>query len=75
MNSYQKWQRFAPVGLATIGFGLSLLGNTMEHKAAGRAWFWRGTLSLSVINAGVAMFGEAVKSRALYEWAQQHEVQ
>ncbi len=73
MTQHQKWLRLAPAGLATIGFGLSLLGNTMERKAAGQPWFWRGTVSLSVINAGMALFGEAVKARALYEWAQQSQ--
>ena len=70
MNNQTTWQRFAPLGLITIGFGLSLLGNTMERKAAGQPWFWRGTVSLSVINAGIALFGEAVKARTLHEWQQ-----
>lgn len=68
MQHHRKWQLLAPVGLAMIGFGLSVLGDTIERKSKGRAWFWRGTLSLSVINAGVCIFGDAVKERALYEW-------
>jgi hypothetical protein len=27
-----------------------------------------GTVSLAVFNAGLCMFGDAVKHRALYEW-------
>jgi len=70
MDHKQKWQLLAPVGLATIGFGLSLLGDTIERKSNGKRWFWRGTLGLSLINAGVAMFGDAVKERTLYELQQ-----
>lgn len=68
MDHKRKWQLLAPAGLATIGFGLSVLGDTIERKSNGDAWFWRGTIGLSLINAGVCIFGDAVKERALYEW-------
>ena len=70
MTSFQKWQAFAPLGLATIGFGASLLGHSIQIKtegAATTAWFVWGTVSLVVLNAGVALFGDAVKHRVLYE--------
>lgn len=72
MQHKQKWQLFAPVGLATIGFGLSLLGDTVERKSKGGRWFVRGTVSLSLINAGICIFGDAVKARALYELRAEH---
>jgi len=33
-------------------------------------WTWvaLGTVSLVVLNAGLCLFGDAVKHRALYEW-------
>lgn len=67
MRHQRKWQFLAPAGLATIGFGLSILGDMIERKSKGGVWFWRGTLALSVINAGVCIFGDAVKERVLYE--------
>jgi hypothetical protein len=70
MTHFQKWQRFAPLGLATIGFGASLLGYSIQIKTEGAptlTWFIWGTLSLLVLNAGVAVFGDAVKHRVLYE--------
>jgi len=71
MEHKRKAQLLAPAGLVLIGFGLSLLGDTIERKINGGAWFWRGTLSLSMINAGISVFGDAVKEQALYDM-QQH---
>lgn len=68
MQHKRKSQLLAPVGLATFGFGLSLLGDAIERKAKGRAWFVAGTVALCVVNAGLSMFGDAVKERALAEW-------
>lgn len=70
MMHEQTWRRFAPLGLALIGFGASLLGHSIELKIEGvstLSWFLWGTFSLIVLNAGVAVFGEAVKHRALYD--------
>ena len=67
---YRKWRLFAPLGLAVTGLGASLLGYSVELKSGGASlltWFSWGTLSLCVFNAGIAVFGEAVKSRTLYE--------
>jgi hypothetical protein len=74
MTSFQKWRFFAPLGLATIGFGASLLGHSIQIKTEGASiftWFVWGTVSLVVLNAGVAMFGDAVKHRVLYELRRQ----
>jgi hypothetical protein len=70
MTSFQKWRLFAPLGLATIGFGASLLGHSIQIKTEGATtltWFVWGTVSLIVLNAGVAVFGDAVKHRVLHE--------
>jgi hypothetical protein len=68
---YQKWKRLAPLGLVTVGFGASLVGQSTILKSETRsAWKWvaLGTVSLAVLNAGLCLFGDAVKHRALYEW-------
>ncbi|MEZ4833149.1 MAG: hypothetical protein R2873_14390 [Caldilineaceae bacterium] len=39
-------------------------------QGAGKSWFWRGTLGLCILNAGIAVFGDAVKERALLDWEQ-----
>lgn len=70
MTSYQKWRIFAPLGLATIGLGASLLGHSIGLKVQGVStlvWFLWGTVSLVIFNAGVAVFGDAVKHRVLHE--------
>lgn len=72
---YRKWRMLAPLGLTTIGFGASLVGQSTILKAkGGSAWTWvaAGTVSLVVLNAGLSMFGDAVKHRALYEWKTEH---
>jgi hypothetical protein len=74
MTSFQKWRLFAPLGLATIGLGASLLGHSVQIKTEGAAtltWFVWGTVSLAVLNAGIAIFGDAVKHRVLYELRRQ----
>jgi hypothetical protein len=70
MTDFRKWQLFAPLGLALIGLGLSLLGHSIGIKISGASslvWFSWGTVSLLCINAGIAIFGEALKARVLYE--------
>ncbi|MFN3265788.1 MAG: hypothetical protein ACK41E_03010 [Deinococcales bacterium] len=67
MNLKSKWLFFSPLGLTLIGFGASLLLDAARAKNAGEAWFWYGTLALCVFNAGIAIFGEAVKCAVLLE--------
>ena len=70
MNHYKKWRRLAPLGLGTVGLGASLLGHAVELKTKRSdflTWFAWGTLSLVVLNSGLALFGEAVKQRVLLE--------
>lgn len=67
----QKWKRLAPLGLLATGLGASGLGQSTILKAEDEpTWKWvtAGTLSLAALNAGLSLFGDAVKHRALYEW-------
>jgi hypothetical protein len=67
---YQEWSENAPRGLLLIGFGVSLVGhasNLKQKGASALSWIVIGTLGLIVLNAGVAIFGEAIKHRTLYE--------
>jgi hypothetical protein len=71
---YRQWKRMAPLGLGAIGTGLSFIGEATLMKGRGSeplAWVLMGSVGLIVFNAGVAMFGEAVKQRTLYEWHSQ----
>ena len=67
---YESWSTNAPRGLLLIGAGVSIVGQAIVLKAQRRAgwkWFLMGFLGLIVLNSGVAIFGESVKQRALYE--------
>ncbi|MDZ7704642.1 MAG: hypothetical protein U5L04_09205 [Trueperaceae bacterium] len=66
----RTWRILAPLSLATIGLGSSLLGYAIELRTTDAGfwtWFVWGTLSLVVLNSGIALFGESVKHRVLYE--------
>ena len=65
MKPRVKWLLFSPLGLALIGFGLTLVTDAARAKSAGEPWFWYGTLALVVFNAGVVFFGEGVKNAVL----------
>ncbi len=68
---YRKWKKLAPLGLVGVGFGASLVGqSTILKGREASTWKWvtLGTVSLAVVNAGLCLFGEAVKHRTLYEW-------
>lgn len=70
VRHYRTWKRLAPLGLLGVGFGASLLGHaTLKKLRSPRSWGWvvAGTLSLIALNAGLSMFGDAVKHRTLYE--------
>lgn len=66
-ENYSKWNRLAPLGLGLIGLGLSLTGHAIIAKSKDKGWFLTGTLGLILVNSGIAIFGESVKARALYE--------
>ena len=65
----RTWRRFAPLGLASVGFGLSLVGEATLRKGRGEPFVLYGTAALCVVNAGLCLFGEAVKHRALADLA------
>jgi hypothetical protein len=67
---YSKWDELAPRGLLLIGLGLSIVGEAIEAKGRGVSflnWFIKGLVGMIALNSGVALFGEAVKNRTLYE--------
>jgi hypothetical protein len=69
-HHYEVWSTNAPRGLLLIGAGISIVGQAIVLKAqrkAGWQWFLMGFLGLIVLNSGVAIFGESVKHRTLYE--------
>ena len=73
MTHKRRWLLFSPLGLTLIGFGASLLGHSIQLKTLGAGlttWFWWGTFSLIVLNAGVCVFAEGVKARVLLELGQ-----
>lgn len=56
----RKWLLFSVGGLMTIGFGLSLLGEAIQHKMQQNiAWIGLGTLALVVTNTGICLVAEA----------------
>lgn len=62
----KKWLLYSAIGLATFGFGLSLMGEALLRKYEATSWndwFWFGTLALVVTNTGLALFGKAVTLR------------
>ncbi len=70
---YQKWKALAPLGLLATGLGASGVGqSTLLKGRDAPTWKWvaAGTVSLVALNAGLCLFGDAVKHRALYEWTQ-----
>lgn len=75
-DNYEQWDELAPRGLVLIGFGLSIVGQAIGARSKGKPfwrWFLTGTIGLAVLNTGVAVFGEAVKQRTLYEVRLQQE--
>ena len=72
MKPRVKWLLFSPLGLALIGFGLTLVTDAARAKSAGEPWFWYGTLALVVFNAGVVFFGEGIKNAVLVSLESKH---
>ena len=68
----KKWRWFAPLGLSLIGAGASVTAYASQLMQSGgpdAPWNWigAGTLGLVILNAGVSIFGDAVKCRAKIE--------
>ncbi|MEM9836899.1 MAG: hypothetical protein AAF828_10375, partial [Bacteroidota bacterium] len=68
---YRSWLIKAPLGLATIGFGACLIAEAavVKYTTPAETWTWvaYGTLALIIFNAGLCVFGDAVKHRVHYE--------
>lgn len=67
---YERWSTLAPQGLLLTGLGLTLVTHAGGQRTTGRSplrWLLSGLLGLIAFNAGLALFGEAVKHRVLYE--------
>ncbi|NJK33547.1 MAG: hypothetical protein HC919_00555 [Oscillatoriales cyanobacterium SM2_2_1] len=59
MNRKLLWYLKAQVGILLFPLGLCLFGEALATKIQGGEWFWPGTLSLIVINAGVGLMIES----------------
>ena len=72
MDDYRTWQVLAPSGLLLVGAGLStaLDASTRRGSSGLLRWAGQGTVGLVALNAGLCLFGEAVKRRALHDVAQ-----
>lgn len=60
------WKLLAPLGLSLIGAGISIaIDAGIQRYAGAEFWTWvlEGTFGLVVMNAGVSVFGDAVKRR------------
>jgi hypothetical protein len=63
----RKWLIYAIGGLLLMGFGLSLLGESIIMKSREVEvwkWFLMGTTALVVFFAGLSIFGQAVVFRS-----------
>ena len=70
MTHKAKWLLFAPLGLATIGAGASMIhwaGSLKDQHVPTSKWVAAGTAALVVFNAGISLFGQGVVERVLYE--------
>ncbi|MGY6523346.1 MAG: hypothetical protein ACXIUD_16570 [Mongoliitalea sp.] len=67
----KKWLSYAVGGILLLGFGFSLMGESLSWKISGEPfwnWFGLGTLALSIIMAGLSVFGQAVVFKTLIDW-------
>lgn len=70
MDDLAAWKTLAPAGLLLVGAGLSTALDASNRRAAGASglrWSGQGTAGLVFLNAGLCLFGEAVKRRALHD--------
>jgi hypothetical protein len=59
MNKKLIWYIKAQVGVLMFPLGLCLFGEAVTHRINGDPWFWWGTISLIVINAGIGLMIES----------------
>ncbi len=71
-DDHEVWRRLAPSGLLLVGAGVCVVSDASSRRASGTgvgSWVAEGTVGLVLLNAGLSLFGEAVKRRALYDVA------
>lgn len=70
MTHKSKWLLFSPLGLLSIGAGACLVhwaGHLKDKGSPAKDWVLAGTAALTVLNAGVSLFGQGVVERVLHE--------
>ena len=70
MSTRTKWMLLAPVGLLLFSFGLCVLSEAAHQRRSGeptQVWVLLGIYSLALINAGLVLFGEALRFRILLD--------
>ena len=70
MTHKSKWLLFAPLGLATVGAGASMVhwaGTLKDRRVPAAQWLGAGTAALVVLNAGLSLFGRGVVEKVLHE--------
>ncbi|MDQ2770771.1 MAG: hypothetical protein M3Y54_09740 [Bacteroidota bacterium] len=78
MTHKAKWLTFAPLGLATIGAGASLIhwaGSLKDQHAPTSQWVAAGTVALVVFNTGISLFGRGVVEKVLHEVREKPQLQ
>jgi len=73
VDDYRTWQVLAPSGLLLVGAGVSTAIDASTRRGRGGSllrWAGQGTVGLVALNAGLCLFGEAVKRRALHDVAE-----
>lgn len=66
---YKKWLIMAPLGLVIVGMGICFVTEAAFLKFTDApTWQWvaAGTGALSVFNAGLCVFGDAIIARTRY---------
>ncbi len=59
MNKKLVWYIKAQIGVLMFPLGLCLFGEAITQRINGHPWFWWGTISLIVINAGIGLMIES----------------
>jgi len=76
-SDYAVWRRLAPLGLLLVGAGVCVTSDASARRGRGAGagtWVAEGTAGLVALNAGLSLFGEAVKRRALHDVAARRDV-
>ncbi len=78
MNKHRRrWLWQAPLGLALVGFGASLVSEAGNWKAQGAEtaeWVLLGVLALVLLNGGLSVFGNSILERVRYERYRERDV-